>query len=65
MSDNHGNTVAAWSAVGLGILAFVVAGIGAMIPNWVIFWVGVAILPIAGFVGVVLAKMGYGASAHH
>ncbi len=65
MSDNHGNTVAAWSAVGIGILAFVVAGIGAMIPSWVVMGVGAVLLPVAGFVGVVLAKMGYGARAHH
>ena len=45
MSDNHGNTVAAWTAVGIAILAFVVAGIGTMIPNWFVFWVGAIMLP--------------------
>ena len=64
MSDNHGNTVAAWSAVGIGILAFVVAGIGAMIPSWTVMIIGAALLVVAGFAGAVLAKMGYGASAH-
>ena len=40
MSDNHGNTVAAWTAVGIALLAFVVAGIGTMIPNWPVIWIG-------------------------
>ena len=65
MSDNHGNTVAAWTAVGIAILAFVVAGIGTMIPNWFIIAVGALLLLVAGLAGFVLAKMGYGADARH
>ena len=30
MSDDHGNTPAAWAAVGVAMLGFVVAGIGLM-----------------------------------
>ena len=30
MSDNHGNTPAAWAAVAVAMLGFVVAGIGLM-----------------------------------
>ena len=65
MSDNHGNTAAAWTAVGIAILAFVVAGIGTMIPNWPVIVIGAILLPIAGVAGFILAKMGYGADAHH
>ena len=45
MSDNHGNTPAAWAAVAVAMLGFAVAGIGLMFNpvNLAIFWVGVAI----------------------
>ncbi|MDN5895413.1 MAG: hypothetical protein L0H93_15490 [Nocardioides sp.] len=64
MSDNHGNTPAAWTAVVIGLAAFVVAGIGLMNqpPNMVIFWIGMALLPIALIVMVVMSKMGLGAA---
>ena len=65
MSDNHGNTVAAWTAVGIAILAFVVAGIGTMIPNWFVVGIGAVLLLVAGLAGFILAKLGYGADAHH
>jgi uncharacterized membrane protein YhhN len=65
MSDNHGNTVAAWTAVGIAILAFVFAGIGTMIPNWPVIVIGAVLLLVAGVAGFILAKMGYGADAHH
>lgn len=62
MSDNHGNTPAAWSAVAVATLGFVVAGIGLMVSSWPMFWVGAALEPVAVIVGLVMAKAGYGAS---
>ena len=59
MSDNHGNTPAAWTAVTIGLLAFVVGGIGLMADSMVTFWIGVALTPIAIVVGYVMARMGY------
>ena len=46
MSDNHGNTPAAWSAVAVALLGFVVGGVGLMLDpvNYTIFWVGVGAL---------------------
>lgn len=61
MSDNHGNTPAAWTAVTIGLLAFVVGGIGLMAGSMTIFWIGVALAPIAVVVGAVMGRMGYGA----
>jgi hypothetical protein len=29
--------------------------------SWPLFWVGVALGPVGGIVGVVMARMGYGA----
>lgn len=58
---HHGNTPAAWTAVILALLAFVIAGIGLMVGSWLVFWVGVAFAPAAVIVGGILAKMGLNA----
>ncbi|MBD8077669.1 hypothetical protein IF651_01160 [Cellulosimicrobium arenosum] len=57
---NHGDTVAAWTAMTgvmigalVGAIAFVVAAV------W-LFWVGIGIIVLALLVGVVLRNMGYG-----
>jgi hypothetical protein len=59
---SHGNTPAAWSAVVMGLLGFVVGGVGLMFnpANFVIFWVGVAITLIAGVLYLVMQKLGFG-----
>ena len=64
MSDNHGNTPAAWTAVVVALAGFVVGGIGLMIGSMVTFWIGVALAPIALVVLAALTKMGYGSSRH-
>jgi hypothetical protein len=64
MANNHGNTPAAWTAVVVALAGFVVGGIGLMVHSMAMFWVGVALAPIAlVFLGV-LTKMGYGTSRH-
>ena len=66
MSDNHGNTPAAWAAVSVAMLGFVVAGIGLMFNpiNMAVFWVGVAIGVVSLVVFVVMAKMGLNSPGH-
>ncbi|MCW2712741.1 MAG: hypothetical protein JWQ67_1455 [Marmoricola sp.] len=64
MSDNHGNTPAAWTAVVVALAGFVVGGIGLMVGSMLLFWVGVALAPLALIVLAVLNKMGYGTSRH-
>lgn len=59
--DDHGHTVAAWTAVGIAILGFLVGSIGVVIAQPPVFWIGVALLPVAGVAGKVLALMGFGA----
>ncbi len=60
MSDNHGNTPAAWTAVVVALVGFVVGGIGLMLQpeSMPIFYVGVAIVVAAGILFAVMAKMG-------
>lgn len=63
MADNHGSTPAAWVAVFLVLIAFVVGGIALVFspPNWVMFWIAVALLPVSMIVGKVMSAMGLGA----
>ncbi|MCY7395117.1 MAG: hypothetical protein LH468_03015 [Nocardioides sp.] len=60
MSDNHGNTPAAWAAVVVGLLGFTVGGIGVMFTpmNQPLFWAGVGIVAVAGVLYVVLDRIG-------
>lgn len=62
MSANHGNTPAAWTAVILLLVAFVVSGIGMMMLSWPVIWIGAAFAPVGLLAGVILSKMGYGDS---
>jgi hypothetical protein len=58
---HHGNTPAAWTGVMIILVGFAVGGIGMVIDNWTVFWVGVALLPIGVIVGKIMQKMGLGA----
>ncbi len=61
--DDHGHTVAAWTVSALLMLSSIVATAGVVIQNWTIFWVGIALIPVAGIAGKVLALMGFGKQA--
>lgn len=60
MSDNHGNTPAAWTAVSVAMAGFVVGAIGLMMRSMPVFWVGVALVPLGVVIGYAMARMGYG-----
>ncbi|WP_183099114.1 HGxxPAAW family protein [Nocardioides pelophilus] len=66
MSDNHGNTPAAWTAVIVALAGFVVGGIGLMLSpvNMVLFWVGVVIVAAGAVVFVAMDKAGLHESSH-
>jgi len=67
MSDthaDHGHTVAAWTAVGIAMVAFLVGCIGVVIASPTVFWIGIALLPVAGIAGKILGLMGYGKQKH-
>lgn len=69
MADNHGNTPAAWTAVGVAMLGFLVGGIALMLSpvSMPLFFVGLALGAVALPVFLVLAKMGFHdhATDHH
>ncbi len=66
MSDNHGNTPAAWTFVAVAMLGFVVGAAGLIMSpaNWPIFWVGVALAIASLVIFAVMAKLGYHESGH-
>jgi hypothetical protein len=66
MSDNHGNTPAAWAAVGVAMLGFVVGGIGLMFDpvNIAVFWVGVGLGVVSIIVFAVMSRMGLNGPSH-
>jgi hypothetical protein len=66
MSDNHGTTPAAWAAVAVAMLGFVVGGIGLMFDpvSMPVFWVGVALGVASLVVFVVMAKIGLNGPGH-
>jgi peptidoglycan/LPS O-acetylase OafA/YrhL len=61
MSAHHGNTPAAWTAVTIVLLGFVLGGLALVITSWPLFWIGVACGPIGGIAGLIMARMGHGA----
>ena len=61
----HGNTPAAWSAVTIIMIASIVGTLGVIVGNWVLFWVGIALVVIGGIVGKVMQMMGLGQNAEH
>lgn len=57
---HHGNTPAAWTAVCVALVAFLVGGVGLVVGNYLVFWIGVAMLAAAAVVGKVMQAMGMG-----
>ena len=57
---HHGNTPAAWTAVTVAMVGFVVGGVGLMLDpvSLPLFWIGVACGVASLVVFVVMAKMG-------
>ncbi|MEY4322876.1 MAG: hypothetical protein RL410_657 [Actinomycetota bacterium] len=58
--SHHGNTPAAWTAVSIVFLAFVVGGAGILFGSALTFWAGVVIAIIGAIVGKVMQMAGYG-----
>jgi len=66
MSHNHGNTPAAWTAVAVALLGFVVGGVGLMMDpiSMSVFWIGCALGVGSLVVFAVMARMGLHDSGH-
>ena len=60
MTAQHGNTPAAWTAVVVGLLGFVVGGVGLMLDpvSMTIFWVGAGLTAAAVVLFLVMSRLG-------
>ena len=59
--DLHGNSPAAWTAVTIVLVAFTLGAIAMVLgPNWVLFWISVAIAVIGALTGKVMQLLGFG-----
>lgn len=59
--DDHGSTPAAWTAVTIIMFAFLVGGIGVLLAQPWLFWVGVGLAVVGAVAGKVMQMMGLGA----
>ena len=59
--EDHGHSVAAWTAVIIILIGAAVASWAVVIASVVLFWVGIGICVVGAVVGKVLGMAGYGA----
>ena len=66
MASGHGNTPAAWIAVGVAMLGFVVGSIALLqVPTQMtLLWIGIIVAVVAFPLFLVLSKLGLHASDH-
>jgi len=63
-AHGHGNTPAAWTAVAIIMIAFLVGTLGMMAGSWVVVWIGIALVVVGAVVGKVMQMMGLGQTPH-
>ena len=61
---NHGNSVAAWTAVAIICLGFLIGAVAFPLRSPVLFWVGVVVALLGAPAGKVLSMMGFGVAGH-
>ena len=60
--DNHGQTPAAWTAVIIIVVGFILGTVAVVIGNWPLFWIGgVGLVVVGGVTGKVMSMAGLGA----
>lgn len=58
--DDHGSTPAAWTAVIIIMVAFVIGTLAVILGNWPLFWGAAALVVIGAIVGKVMSMAGMG-----
>ena len=66
MAAGHGNTPAAWTAVAVAMLGFVVGSVALLQSpaSTTLLWIGIVIALVAFPLFLVLSKLGFNASEH-
>ena len=57
---NHGNSVAAWTAVTIVMVASAVSAVGVLVSKPWLFWVGIALVAVGVVSGKLLQMLGFG-----
>lgn len=65
MSASHGNTPAAWTAVTIMFVGFLISGIALPLEMPWLFFVGIGIVVVGAVAGKVMAMMGMGSPVSH
>ena len=65
MSASHGNTPAAWSAVGIMFVGFLVSGFALPLELPWLFFVGLGVVALGAVVGKVMQMMGMGSTVSY
>jgi hypothetical protein len=63
MTAHHGNTPAAWTAVTIMFVGFLISGLALPFELPWLFFVGVAVVAVGAVVGKVMQMMGMGSTA--
>jgi hypothetical protein len=62
MSSSHGNTPAAWTAVGIMFVGFLISGLALPFELPWLFFVGLGVVALGAVVGKVMSMMGMGST---
>jgi hypothetical protein len=62
---HHGNTPAAWTGVMVILVGFFVGGLGLVLGEWWMFWIGVVLVVLGPIAGKVLQLLGLGSEPQH
>jgi hypothetical protein len=59
--NEHGNTLAGWTAVSIMVIGFAVGAVAVIMLNWTLFWIGgVGLVVLGAIAGKVMQMMGLG-----
>jgi hypothetical protein len=62
MSASHGNTPAAWTAVGIMFVGFLISGLALPFEMPWLFFVGLVVIALGAVAGKVMSMMGMGSA---
>ena len=65
MSASHGNTPAAWTAVSIMFIGFLISGLAIPLELVWLFVVGLVVVVLGAVVGKVMSMMGMGGDQDH
>lgn len=64
MAESHGNSVAAWTGVGILLLGTLLICLGLIFASQMMWIPGIVLLVVGALAWIVLEKAGYGEAGH-